>query len=89
MFRGTAAHHVFFCFFFVSQFSPVSTAPIAIIENPEPATMQAVNPVPPEQSLSLAAITQEEQQIEQQFTFESFFADEEQMEEIDAALASF
>jgi hypothetical protein len=80
--------------FFASQFSPApAVPPVAIIETagetPEPIAMQAINPVPPEQSLSLAAIAQEEQQIDQQLTFESFFADEQQMQEIDAALAGF
>ena len=45
--------------------------------------------IEPEQSISLASIVAEEQQIEEDLSFETFFQEEAQMQEIDNVLASF
>jgi hypothetical protein len=84
---------VLFGVFFVSQFyAPSPNAPItpiATVQTLKPTALKTVTPVAPEESLSLAGITREERQIEQQLTYEDFFEDEFQMQEIDIALASF
>jgi hypothetical protein len=84
----TAGIAVFlFGIFIISQLPsqqgvPSQTQPLSMFTN-------GIKPVPSGQALSIASITKEEENIEEQITFEDFFEQEQQLQEAEAILAEF